>query len=185
MVEDCWKKKVFLWISLHWRSWIVQNGQLCFNWHKQIVNSVCYEPAKIEINRAEEKLLWNFLYWFFWTSLSMFFHSWYNQLLDTRSSFNFQKLDAVLELHRDKGLAVFMNKCGPESEKIKKTIESIFWNNELRIIIQYNLKIVNYLDVTFNLTYFSYRSFSKTNNETISVTNQTTQLTSLSCYLYL
>ena len=115
----------------------------------------------------------------------MFFHSWYNQLLDTRPSFNFQKLDAVLGLHRDKGLAVFMNKCGPESEKIKKTIESIFWNNELRIIIQYNLKIVNYLDVTFNLTYFSYRSFNKTNNETISVTNQTTQLTSLSRYLYL
>ena len=68
-------------------------------------------------------------------------------------------------LHRDDGLAVFKNKSGPESEKIKKSIQAIFRENELKITIQCNLKIVDYLDVTFNLTDSSYRPFNKTNNE--------------------
>ena len=68
-------------------------------------------------------------------------------------------------LYRDDGLAVFKNKSGPESEKIKKSIQAIFRENELKITIQCNLKIVDYLDVTFNLTDSSYRPFNKTNNE--------------------
>ena len=56
-------------------------------------------------------------------------------------------------------------KIGPESEKIKKSIQAIFRENELKINIQCNLKIVDYLDVTFNLTDSSYRPFNKTNNE--------------------
>ena len=68
-------------------------------------------------------------------------------------------------LYRDDGLAGFKNKSGPESEKIKKSIQSIFRENELKITIQCNLKIVDYLDVTFNLTDSSYRPFNKTNNE--------------------
>ena len=35
----------------------------------------------------------------------------------------------------------------------------------MKTTIQYNLKIVDYLDVTFNLTDSSYRPFNKTNNE--------------------
>ena len=68
-------------------------------------------------------------------------------------------------LYRDDGLAVFKNKSGPESEKIKKSIQSIFRENELKITIQCNLKIVDYLDVTFNLTDSSYSLFNKTNDE--------------------
>ena len=68
-------------------------------------------------------------------------------------------------LYRDEGVAVFKNKRGPESEKIKKSIQAIFWENKLKISIQCNLKIVDYLDVTFNLTDSSYRPFNKTNNE--------------------
>ena len=52
-------------------------------------------------------------------------------------------------LYKDDGLAVFKNKSGPESEKIKKSIQAIFRENELKITIQCNLKIVDYLDVTF------------------------------------
>ena len=62
-------------------------------------------------------------------------------------------------------MVVFNNKSGRGSEEIKKSIQSIFWENELKITIKCNLKIVNYLDVTFNLTDSSYRPFSKTNNE--------------------
>ena len=68
-------------------------------------------------------------------------------------------------LYRDDGLVIFKNKSVPESEKLKKSIQSIFRENELKINIQCNLKIVDYLDVTFNLTDFSYRKFNKTNNK--------------------
>ena len=53
-------------------------------------------------------------------------------------------------LYRDNGLAVFKNKSGPESEKIKKSIQAIF--RELKITIQCNLRIADYLHVTFSLT---------------------------------
>ena len=52
-------------------------------------------------------------------------------------------------LYGDDGLAVCKSKRGPESEKIKKSIQAIFRENELKITIQCNLKIVDYLDVTF------------------------------------
>ena len=68
-------------------------------------------------------------------------------------------------MYRDDGPANFKNKSGPESEKIKKSIQSIFRENELKVTIQCNLKIVDYLDATFNLTDSSYRQFNKTNNE--------------------
>ena len=61
----------------------------------------------------------------------------------------FEKKD--IWLYRDNRLAVFKNKSGPESEKIKKSIQTIFWENELKITIQHNLKIVDYLDVTFSI----------------------------------
>ena len=67
-------------------------------------------------------------------------------------------------LYRDDGGVVFKNESGPESEKNKKSIQSIFWEFELKITIQCNLKIVDYLDVTFNLIDTSYHRFIKTNN---------------------
>ena len=62
-------------------------------------------------------------------------------------------------LYRDNKMAVFKNKSGPESGKIKKLI--IFRENELKITIQRNLKTADYLDVTFKLTESSYRPFTK------------------------
>ena len=41
------------------------------------------------------------------------------------------------------------------------SIQAIFRQNELKITIQCNLKIVDYLDVTFNLRYSSYHPFNK------------------------
>ena len=65
-------------------------------------------------------------------------------------------------LHRDQRLAVFNNKSGPESEKIKKSIQAISWENKLKITIQCNLKIVDYLNATFNLTDSSNHPFNET-----------------------
>ena len=62
-------------------------------------------------------------------------------------------------LYRDDRLAVFKNVSGPASEKMKKQLQSLFKQKGMCIIIECNLKIVNYLDVTFNLNYGSYRPF--------------------------
>ena len=67
-------------------------------------------------------------------------------------------------LYRDDGLVLFKDKSGPELEKIKTLVQSIFWENELKITIQCNLKIVDYLEVSFNLRDSCYRLFNKTNN---------------------
>ena len=58
-----------------------------------------------------------------------------------------------------------MNKSGPNSEKIKMSIQAVFRQNKLKITIQCNSKIVYYLDVTFNFTDSSYRPFNKTSDE--------------------
>ena len=54
----------------------------------------------------------------------------------------------AIRLYRDNGLAIFKNKSGRESEKLKKSVKAIFRENELKIVIQCNLKVVDYLDVT-------------------------------------
>ena len=66
---------------------------------------------------------------------------------------------------RDDGLAIFKNVSGTKAEKIKKDIQKIFKDYQLNIIIQCTLKIVSYLDVTFNLSNATYRPFCKTSNE--------------------
>ena len=71
-----------------------------------------------------------------------------------------------IELYRDDGLAVFKNTSGPQSEKIKITFQRMFKNKSLDIIINCNMKIVNYLDVTLNLNDGSYRPYKKPNEET-------------------
>ena len=76
---------------------------------------------------------------------------------------NYNKKD--IGLYRDDGVAIFKNVSGPEAEKIKKDIQKLFKDNHLNITIQCNLKIVNYLNVTFNLSNATYRPFRKPNNE--------------------
>ena len=68
-------------------------------------------------------------------------------------------------LYRDDNLAVFRNTSGPQAEKIKKHFQSIFRKNNLSIIVKCNLKTVDYLDVTINLSGDSYKSFHKPNSE--------------------
>ena len=69
-------------------------------------------------------------------------------------------------LYRNDGLAVFKNVSGPASEKIKKQLQSLFKQKGMQIIIECKLKVVNYLDVTFNLNDGSYRPYRKPNDET-------------------
>ena len=69
-------------------------------------------------------------------------------------------------LYRDDGLSIFRNVSGPELEKIKKHIQEIFKEKMLDVIIECNTKIINYLDVTFNLNDGTYKPYKKPNDET-------------------
>ena len=64
-------------------------------------------------------------------------------------------------LYHDDGLAIFKNISGPKSEKIKKNIQKLFKENQLDIVIQCNMKTVNYLDVTLNLENSTYCPYQK------------------------
>ena len=76
---------------------------------------------------------------------------------------NYNKKD--IGLYRDDRLAIFKNVSGFKAKDIQKDIQKLFKDNHLDIIIQCNLKIVNYLNVTFNLSNAKYRPFCKTSNE--------------------
>ena len=75
-------------------------------------------------------------------------------------------------LYRDDNLAVFRNTSGPQAEKIEKHFQSIFHKNNLSIV-NCNLKILDYLDVTLNLSDGSYKLFiNQTARSTTSIGNQ-------------
>ena len=66
---------------------------------------------------------------------------------------------------RDDGLAVLKNKSRLQSVQVKKNTQKIFKKNGLDIIIQWNMKILNYLDVTFNLNDETHKPYMKRSNE--------------------
>ena len=68
-------------------------------------------------------------------------------------------------LYRDDGLAVLKNKSGPQSAQARKNIQNISKEYGLDIIIQCNIKIVNYLSITFDLNDGTYKPCTKLNNE--------------------
>ena len=66
-------------------------------------------------------------------------------------------------LYRDDGLAI-LNETPQEIERIKKKMCYIFKSHGLRITIEANKKIVNYLDVTLDLNQKTYKPFKKPND---------------------
>ena len=61
-------------------------------------------------------------------------------------------------LQRDDGLAILKNTSSPKVEKLKKKFQQFFKEKDLDIIVQSNLKITYYLDITLNLNDRSYRA---------------------------
>lgn len=67
-----------------------------------------------------------------------------------------QKLDKKnISLYTDDRLAISKN-SRPQSEKLKKAFPTIFRETDLNIVLKYNLKILNYLNVTLNLSKENY-----------------------------
>ena len=68
-------------------------------------------------------------------------------------------------LYRNDGLAVFRKVSGPHCEKIKKDFQKLFQQHSLKLIIKCNLKIVDFFDVTLNLTDSTYKPYHKPNDK--------------------
>ena len=73
-----------------------------------------------------------------------------------------QDLNINVGLYRDDGLAI-TNATPRDTENIKKEVCRIFNSNGLRITIEANKQIINFLDVTFNLNRSTYQPFTKPN----------------------
>ena len=69
-------------------------------------------------------------------------------------------------------LAVFENVTGPQAERIKKDIQKFFVGLGLKIVIKTNLKIVDFLDVTFDLSKESYSPYTKPGNHPLCINTQ-------------
>mgnify|MGYP001800508139 CR=1 FL=1 len=73
------------------------------------------------------------------------------------------KFGNALGLYRDDGLGIF-NETQQKIERIKKCICKTFRDNNLKITIEANKKIVNFLDVTLDLNNGEYMPYTKPNN---------------------
>ena len=83
-------------------------------------------------------------------------------------------------LYRDDGLGV-MNASARviENVKLKKDLCSIFSQFELKITIKTNMKIIDFLDVTLNLSSGKYQPYSKPNNIPLYVHSKSNHLPSI------
>ena len=67
-------------------------------------------------------------------------------------------------LYRDDGLAIIRSTRGRQADQYRKTITKIMKDNGLKIEVKCNLKVVDYLDITFNLDTGKYKPYKKPNN---------------------
>ena len=74
----------------------------------------------------------------------------------------FKKED--VELYKDGGLAVLRGMSGSTAERAKKDVTQCFKDLGLHITIQPNLKIIDFLDLTFNLNNGKYYPYQKPND---------------------
>lgn len=72
-------------------------------------------------------------------------------------------------LYRDDGLAVLKNTSGPQIERTKKEISRIMKSFNLKITIDANLKVTNFLDVTFSLETGKHSPYRKPNDQPLYV----------------
>ena len=72
-------------------------------------------------------------------------------------------------LYRDDGLAILQNLSGPQIERKRKDIIKMFKTAGLNITIQAGLRIVNFLDVQFNLNNGTYQPYRKPDNTPVYI----------------
>ena len=75
-------------------------------------------------------------------------------------------------LYRDDGLASHKRIPGPALDKLKKDIILLFKRNGLTITIETGMKIVDFLDITLDLSKENYKPYKKTNSALLYVNKQ-------------
>ena len=66
-------------------------------------------------------------------------------------------------LYKDGGLGIFRNLSGPEIERVRKEIITIFKECGLSLTTKTNLKVVQFLDIELDLINNTYRPYKKPN----------------------
>ena len=72
-------------------------------------------------------------------------------------------------LYRIEGLAIFKNINGHRADKIRKEFHQLFEENGLSLEIEFNLKTINYLDITLDLSTSTYKPYRKPNDEKLYI----------------
>ena len=72
-------------------------------------------------------------------------------------------------LYRDDGLILLRNKNGRKTEQTRQVIVKVFKDVGFQLEIETNLKLVNFLDVTFNLSESTYHPYKKPNDELLYI----------------
>ena len=72
-------------------------------------------------------------------------------------------------LYRDDGLAIIKNKSARLADKTRKDLHKIFEQFGLKITAEANLHVVNFLDVTFDLTSGKHRPYRKPNDDPLYI----------------
>lgn len=72
-------------------------------------------------------------------------------------------------LYRDDALILVRNLNGQKIDKLRKDIIKVFQNIGFKIEIHTNLKVVDFLDITFNLTNGTYKPYKKPNDQLLYV----------------
>ena len=72
-------------------------------------------------------------------------------------------------LYRDDGLIFLRNVNGQKMDRVRKNVTKIFKEVGFKIEVQTCLKIVHFLDVTFNLANGTYRSYKKANESLLYI----------------
>ena len=75
-------------------------------------------------------------------------------------------------LYRDDGLGVLRKSPGSKADRIRKDIIKVFADLGLRITIQTNLKVADFLDLSLNLSTESFYPFRKPNDQPLYIHHQ-------------
>lgn len=87
-------------------------------------------------------------------------------ILDTLSK---KTGNSNISQYRDNGLALVKNVLGPEADHFRRTTTSHFKQHGLSISIKSKLKIVDFLDISLNLTKGTFYPYRKPNNEPLNI----------------
>ena len=73
------------------------------------------------------------------------------------------------DLYRDDGLILMRNENGQKTDRIRKEVIKIFKEIGFKIETETKLKVVNFLDITFNLSNGTYKAYRKPNDNLLYV----------------